>query len=171
MYIEKLKKNLEYFNPKVYIHCIQTMNEAEKLAHHYGSDIEKAKIAGLLHDCGKKMTKGNDNLTHSKVGAEIANEVFDVHDEEILNSIKYHTTGRENMTLLDKIIFTADKIEPGRKYEGVDEIRKVAYTNIDEAIIMSLESTIEYVKMRKLELDNDSITTLKFLRRKDESRP
>ncbi|HAQ41678.1 MAG TPA: phosphohydrolase [Clostridiales bacterium] len=164
MNIDELKKKLESFNPGLYSHCISTMKEAEKLAFHYGVDEEKAKIAGLLHDCGKRMTKGQDNLTHSKTGAELAEEVFDVHDKEILNAIMYHTTGRENMTMLEKIIFIADKIEPRRKYDGVEELRKKAYTDIDAAVIMSLENTIEYVKKRNLKLDNDSLKTLKFLK-------
>lgn len=167
MDIEELKKILENFNPKLYNHCIRTMEEAEKLAKHYGVNEEKAKIASLLHDCGKNMTEGQDNLTHSRVGRDLAKELFNVKDEDILNAIMYHTTGRENMTLLDKIIFIADKIEPKRNYEGIEEIRLEAYNNIDKAIIMSLESTIEYVKKRNLELDNDSIITLKFLRRQN----
>lgn len=158
------KKKLEIINPNTYLHCISTMEEAEKLALYYGADIEKAKIAGLLHDCGKKMTKGKDNLTHASIGARLAREIFDVQDTEILNAIMYHTTGRRNMTLLDKIIFIADKIEPRRKYDKVDEIRIKAYEDIDDAIIMSLESTIEYIKMRNLELDNESLKTLEFFK-------
>lgn len=163
MDLYELIKKLEVINPNTYLHCISTMEEAEKLAFHYGADIEKAKIAGLLHDCGKKMTKGNDNLTHSSIGAKMAREIFDVKDTEILNAIMYHTTGRENMTMLDKIIFIADKIEPRRKYDKVHEIKKVAYENIDDAIIMSIKSTIEYIKMRNLELDQESLKTLEFL--------
>lgn len=160
----KLREKLEAFNPNLYLHCISTMEEAEKLALHYGADTEKAKIAALLHDCGKKMSKGMDNLTHAMLGARLAREIFDVKDTEILDAIMYHTTGRENMTLLDKIIFLADKIEQRRKYDKVDELRKIAYENIDDAIIMSLESTIEYVKERNLELDQESLKTLKFLK-------
>lgn len=164
MDIEKLISKLQEFNKKTYNHCHNTMEEAKKLARHYGVNEEKAIIAGLLHDCGKKITK-NDNLTHSRIGRNIAAEEFNIHDEEILNAIMYHTTGREDMTMLDKIIFIADKIEPTRDYENVEELRKVAYENIDEAIIMSLKSTIEYVKKRNLKLDEDSIKTLDYLRR------
>lgn len=167
MDIEELKNKLEGFNLRLYDHSVRTMEEAKKLAIHYNANIEKAQIAGLLHDCGKGMNKGLDNLTHSKTGRDLAREVFNVQDEEILNAIMYHTTGRENMTLLEKIIFIADKIEPKRNYKGVEELRKTAYTNINKAIIMSLESTVEYVKMRNLELDNDSLITLKFLRRQN----
>lgn len=170
MNINELMHKLEDFNPLIYDHCIRTMVEAEKLAERYGVNKDKAKVAGLLHDCGKKLINGSDNLSHSKIGAKLARDVFNVKDEEVLSAIMYHTTGRENMTMLDKIIFIADKIEPKRNYKGIEELRNTAYINIDKAIIMSLETTIEYVKMRNLELDNDSLITLKFLRRKNESR-
>lgn len=159
-----MKKMLEVLNPSIYGHCIRTMEEAVRLSEHYREDTEKAKIAGLLHDCGKKMVKGNDNLTHSKTGAAMARDIFHVSDEDILNAIAYHTTGRENMSMLEKIIFIADKIEQGRKYKGVSRLRKATYEDIDRAIIMSIESTVEYVKMKNAELDDDSIKTLKFLK-------
>lgn len=164
MSIDEMKKMLEVLNPSIYGHCIRTMEEAVRLSEHYREDTEKAKIAGLLHDCGKKMVKGNDNLTHSKTGAAMAGDIFHVSDEDILNAITYHTTGRENMSMLEKIIFIADKIEQGRKYKGVSRLRKATYEDIDRAIIMSIESTVEYVKMKNAELDDDSIKTLKFLK-------
>ena len=158
----KLKGRL---SPKLFEHCLCTMDEAEKLGLRYSIDINKAKIAGLLHDCGK-IEKGKDNLTHSKTGAILAKEVYNVQDEDIINAIKYHTTGRENMSMLEKVIYIADKIEPNRYYEGVQELREIAYKDLDTAIIMSLESTIEYVKKRNIELDHDSLKTLKYLKEK-----
>ena len=163
MYFEELKKKLEIeIGQKLFRHSIGTMEEAEKLASVYGCDMSKAKIAGLLHDCGKGTCK--DNLKHAKKSAEIARLKFGVKDKDIINAIMYHTTGRVNMTLLGKIIFIADKIEPNRHYEGVEEIRKEAYTNIDAAIIKSLESTIEYVKNRNMVLDMESVNTLNYLK-------
>ena len=163
MQIEEIKKELEIeLGQKLYLHGIGTMEEAEKLASVHGCDKSKAKVAGLLHDCGKGRCK--DNLMHSKKSAELAKTKFGVKDDDILNAIMHHTTGRVNMTLLEKIIFIADKIEPHRKYEGVEEIREAAYINIDEAIIKSLESTIEYVKNRNQELDIESVNTLNYLK-------
>lgn len=163
MYFEELKKELEIeVGPKLYRHSIATMEEAEKLALFYNCDTEKAKIAGLLHDCGK--SRCSDNIRHAKKGAELAIVKYGVKDNDIINAIMYHTTGRVNMTLLEKIIFIADKIEPNRKYEGVEEIRKAVYLDIDEAIVKSLESTIEYVKKRNLVLDIESINTLNYLK-------
>jgi putative nucleotidyltransferase with HDIG domain len=163
MHFEELKKELEIeLRQKLYRHSIGTMEEAEKLASVYGCDMSKAKIAGLLHDCGKGRCR--DNLKHAKKSAELAQAKFGVKDKDIINAIKYHTTGRVNMTFLEKIIFIADKIEPNRHYEGVEEIRKEAYSNIDAAIIKSLESTIEYVKNRNMVLDMESVYTLNYLK-------
>ncbi len=163
MHLEDIIKDLEIeVGHKLFRHSIAVMEEAEKLALVYNCDVEKAKIAGLLHDCGK--CRCLDNLKHAKKSAELAIIKFDVNDKDIINAIMYHTTGRVNMTLLEKIIFIADKIEPHRKYEGVEEIREAAYINIDEAIIKSLESTIEYVKSRNQELDIESVNTLNYLK-------
>jgi putative nucleotidyltransferase with HDIG domain len=163
MHIEEIKKELEIeLGQRLYRHSIGTMEEAEKLASLYGCDISKARIAGLLHDCGKIRCK--DNLKHAKKSAELAQTKFGVKDKSIINAIMHHTTGRVNMTFLEKIIFIADKIEPNRHYEGVEEIRKEAYNNIDEAMIKSLESTIEYVKNRNMVLDMESVNTLNYLK-------
>lgn len=160
--INKLKGIL---SPKLLNHCIGTMEEAERLSIRYGVDVNKAMTAGLLHDCGKKE-KGKDNLTHAETGAILAGEVYNVQDEDIINAIKYHTTGRENMTTLEKIIYIADKIEPNRHYDGVEELRKIAYEDLDAAIILSLENTIEYVKNMDMVLDRQSLNTLNYLKEK-----
>ena len=163
MDIEEIKKELEReLGPKLYLHSLGTMEEAGKLASLYGCDIQKARIAGLLHDCGKASCK--DNLKHAKKSAELAGTRYGVKDKSIMDAILYHTTGRVNMTLLEKIIFIADKIEPARHYEGVEEIRKEAYKDLDSAIIKSLESTIKYVKKRNMVLDMESVNTLNYLK-------
>ncbi len=158
MNIEHIKNELEKsVGTKLFGHCVRTMDEAVKLAKVYNVDVDKAKIAGLLHDCGKLLDKQIDNLKHAKVGAELAKKIYNVEDVDILNAIRYHTTGREAMSLLEKIIYIADKIEPNRNFEGVEEIRDLAYNNINDAIIKSLMSTISYVKNRNMELDTDSL--------------
>lgn len=156
----KLQKSV---SNKTYEHCLRTMDEAVKLATRYNVDKEKAKIAGLLHDCGKLLNENIDNILHSKFGSELAKSNYSVEDIDILNSIRYHTTGREAMTMLEKIVYIADKIEPYRNYPGVEEIRSLAYDDIDKAIIKSLMSTIEYVKQRNLQLDIESVKSLKYL--------
>jgi putative nucleotidyltransferase with HDIG domain len=167
MNIEHIKNELEKsVGTKLFGHCVRTMDEAVKLAKVYNVDVDKAKIAGLLHDCGKLWDKQVDNLKHAKVGAELAKKIYNVEDVDILNAIRYHTTGREAMSLLEKIIYIADKIEPNRNFEGVEEIRNLAYNNINDAIIKSLMSTISYVKNRNMELDTDSLKTLNYLNKR-----
>lgn len=143
-------------------HCINVMNEAVKLAKFYNIDEEKAGIAGLLHDCGKFRNTGDD-LTHASLGAQLASSNYGVEDVDILNAIRYHTTGREAMTQLEKIVFIADKIEVNRSYKGVEELRHLAYYDIDKAIIKSIESTIEYVKQKNSVVDIESVKTLNYL--------
>ncbi|MDF2677847.1 MAG: metal dependent phosphohydrolase, partial [Bacillota bacterium] len=123
-HIDTIKLKLEKsIGNSLYNHCLRTANEAEKLANNYGISKDKAYVAGLLHDCGKNKfnisektekndkNKNNDNLIHSHIGASLATEEYNISDEDIINAIKYHTTGRENMSLLEKVIFIADKIE------------------------------------------------------------
>nr|WP_300090408.1 bis(5'-nucleosyl)-tetraphosphatase (symmetrical) YqeK [Sedimentibacter sp.] len=164
MNLDEMKDILEKsIGQKRYIHSLGTMEEAVRLSVLYGGDKEKARIAGLLHDCGKSMEK-NDNLTHAAKSAELARTVYHVDDDEIINAILYHTTGRENMTILEKIIYLADKTEHCRKYDGVEELRKLADSNLNDALIYSLERTIEYVEQKNQDLDIESIKTLKFLK-------
>ncbi|MPN28243.1 hypothetical protein SDC9_175684 [bioreactor metagenome] len=85
-------------------------------------------------------------------------------DNDILNAVSYHTTGRSNMSQLEKIIYLADAIEPNREYPGVDELRKAAFVNLDEACILSLSRTIDYVKSQNLFLDEDTIEARDYLK-------
>lgn len=163
--IELIKAKLHYtLTPNRYRHTIGVAKECVQLAKRYGADSDKAYMAGLLHDCAKCMTdeeklnlcdkygmvlddilKKQPDLTHSFLGAEVAKREYGITDEEILNAIAYHTTGRENMTLLEKIVFIADYIEPNREYfDGLDEVRELAYKDIDKAVLTSLENTINY---------------------------
>ena len=128
-------------------------------------DKEKAKIAGLVHDCAKYFTnkqiedcvkklnieldpleENNRALSHSVIGSYVAREVFNINDEEILSAIKYHTTGKENMSLLEKIIYMADLVEEGRKFPKVEELRELAFSGkLDEALLLSFNNTIKFV--------------------------
>ena len=149
---------------KRYIHTKGVVREAQKLAQKYGADVEKAKLAALLHDCAKcypeDMTrrfckeyhveiddciKEQIDLAHGYLGAKVAKREYGIDDKEILDAIRYHTFGRKGMTLLDKIIYIADYIEPNRKdFDGLKEAREMAYIDIDKAVKLALEQTIEY---------------------------
>lgn len=158
---EQLKKTI---GDRLYRHCTNVMNTSAELAKQYNVPIEKAKIAGLLHDCGKLLNKDIGDLEHASLGVEIASQSYGIEDKEILDAIFYHTTGRENMTMLEKIVYLADKIEPDRNYENVDKIRELAYNDIDKAIIMSLENTLNYLKSINVVIDEATIKTLEYLK-------
>lgn len=136
------------------------------LAMRYGAPLEDALVAGLLHDCAKCLTdqkllsicekhhltiteaeKESPFLLHAKVGAYLAEHKYGVKNQDILNAICYHTTSRKGMSLLEKIIFVADYIEPGRK-EAVNltYIRKLAFQDLDKAVLKILEDTLEYLE-------------------------
>ena len=155
-------------------HTRGVVKTAEELAIRYGADPAKARLAAWFHDIGKDLPLdvldgyvgkyelgdrllGNPNLSHSKVAEIIAKRDFRIDDSDVLNAIAYHTTGREGMSLLEKIVFLADAIEPGRDHPGVEEIRDLAGIDLDRACLKVLESTIDYVKSQGLELDRDSI--------------
>ena len=130
-------------------------------------DVEKIKTAALLHDCAKyneeyffeKYKKycdfsdeiiENKSILHSFLGPIVAKYEYGIYDEEILNAIKYHTTGRENMTDFEKIIFLADACEEKRDYEGVEKLRALAFKNLDDAVLFSLDETIKSLVDRKM---------------------
>ncbi|QSX06968.1 bis(5'-nucleosyl)-tetraphosphatase (symmetrical) YqeK [Sedimentibacter sp. zth1] len=161
--IEQMQIKLKtQIGEKLFFHCNNTMNTAKELALFYGVDTEQASIAGLLHDCGKLKNIGS--LEHAALGSKLANTEYNIEDKEILDAILYHTTGRKNMTMLEKIIYISDKIEPNRHYYGVAELRKLVYNDIDYAIIKSLENTFSYLKSKDIEIDKQSIDTLEYLK-------
>ncbi len=162
---EKLKECLSY---ERYIHSLGTMEKAMELAQEFGLDVEKAQVAGLLHDCAKCIS--NEELEefkdcfdeseklscktwHAPVGEIIAKRDFGVTDEEILSSIRWHTIGKKDMTDFEKIIFLADKIEQRtREIEFREKIEKALYKNhnLDDAMFKSFKITIKSLLKRKL---------------------
>ncbi|MGL4911395.1 MAG: bis(5'-nucleosyl)-tetraphosphatase (symmetrical) YqeK [Romboutsia sp.] len=152
-------------------HSINVAICAVKLSEIYGYDKERAYIAGLVHDCAKCLNKNEvdfyvsqykielddlekDNLalSHSVIGSYIARYEFNIEDEEIISSVKYHTTGKENMNLIEKIIYMADLIEEGRNFNGVYELRELSFNNkLDQALLISFNNTIKFV------IDNEQI--------------
>ncbi len=172
----------EDISKKRYLHSVGVSDTAACLAMRYGYDIRKAALAGLLHDCAKGldeeqlietvMKKGieispierdNPELLHSKAGSVIAGEKYGIDDEEILSSIFWHTTGKPDMTLLEKIIFIADYIEPNRKnIPEIESIRKIAFTDIDAAIAMAARNSIEYLKRTSRQIDRITVDTYEY---------
>jgi len=147
-----------------YVHSMGVRDCAVMLAERYGADVAKARLAGLLHDCAKGLSKQemisraveagvelgpeefrSEALLHGAVGAVVARQVFGVQDPEILSAIECHTTGKRNMALLDKIIYLADYIEPNRDFPEVEDLRRAAMEDLDKAVLMALRRTIKHV--------------------------
>jgi len=157
---------LSFLNHRRISHVLGTEQEALRLAERWGADPDKARRAALLHDCTKKrnlaeqletaerfqvplddMERREIKLLHAKTGAGIAAAVFGT-DEEITNAIRWHTTGRGGMTLLEKVIYLADYIEPTRDFPGVEELRRVCYEDLDAGLLLGLEMTIREMESR-----------------------
>ena len=152
---------MSYLKPKRMPHVLGTEQEAVRLVRRYGGDETQARIAALLHDCTKKLDMAQQlalcekygimldeleqkalKLLHSKTGAAIARDVFGVEDA-VYDAILYHTTGKPDMTRLEKIIYLADYIEPTRDFPGVNELRKTVYEDLDKGLLMGLTMTIQ----------------------------
>ena len=173
---EKLRKK---FKGNRFIHTLGVEYTSVCLAMKYGADLEKAEYAGLLHDCAKQLPEkkllqickdngeeiseieaSNPFLLHGKAGACLSKEKFGIEDEEILNAIRFHTTGRPAMSLVEKIIFVADYIEPNRKKAAhLGELRKMAFEDLDETVLAILEQTLDYLEESGKEIDRHTIVT------------
>ncbi len=183
MYLDEVKKKLKKnLSEKKYLHSIAVEAVAVKLAKQYGVDAEKASIAALLHDCAKGMNKKRQNeltkmhsicitqaekdspdLLHAKLGPIIAKEVYGVIDEEILSAIECHTTGKPNMTNLDKIIYIADYIEPNRTaFPRIEFIRQLATVSLDDTLLEILKDTLEFLERKKSAIDSRTLETFLF---------
>ena len=166
MTLKEINEKLEKMLPEKRIkHSLNVANCAVKLCEIYSFDKEKAYIAGLVHDCAKYLDKDEVNyyikkynieldeyennnlaLSHSIIGSYIAKYEFKINDIEIIDAIRYHTTGRENMSLLEKIIYMADLIEEDRDFPNVDLLRDLSYSKkLDEALLASFDNTIKFV--------------------------
>ncbi len=172
--IDKIDEYMEYeLTEKRIRHTEGVVETAVRLAEKYGADPDKALLAAKCHDVCRKWDDdrmnafvtlnaigdrylNNINLSHSKAAAFVAKMAFGIRDEDILNAISYHTTGRAGMSLLEKIIFIADAIEPNREYPGVEALREAVETDLDKACLMSLTGTRDYVVSQEQYLDEDT---------------
>lgn len=174
MSIKKIRKILEKNqDSKRFEHTLAVTYTATALAMRYGESLKNAELAGLLHDCAKclsdekklaicakhnisitEIERKNPFLLHAKVGSFLSMEEFHINDPDVINAILNHTTGRPGMSLLEKIIFVADYIEPYRKHApNLTEIRKLAFVDLDQALIRILGDTLEYLNTTGCEVD------------------
>ena len=163
----------EAIDRKRFLHTVGVRYTAASLAMAYGEDIRRAQIAGILHDCAKgipnekrvalcgkygidvtECEQKNPTLLHAKLGEYLAEKKYGVEDRGILTAIRYHTTGKPDMTLLEEILFVADIIEPSRPdYEMIETIRGAAFSDLKKAVALELQATLESLNKRGLILD------------------
>ena len=153
-----------YLSPKRIPHVQGSEWEAARLAQRWGESEEDAAEAGILHDITKKLVlseqlilsekygiindtyeTANVKLLHAKTGAALARDLFNISDR-VYSAIRWHTTGKPDMTLLEKIIYMADYIEPNRDFPGVDKLRKLAYEDLDAAMVLGLKMSLEDIR-------------------------
>lgn len=184
--LKKISKKLSKILKKDrYEHTLGVMYTSAALAMCYGADIQKAMTAGLLHDCGKYLSSKDQiqlckkkkisltdselqmpALIHAKLGAYLAKYEYNIKDSDILDAITYHTTGRPGMSLLEKIVYIADYIEPNRKeIPGLADIRSIVFTDIDKAVCMSAGSTVRYLKNGGKAVDPMTVNTYNFYKK------
>lgn len=159
-----------------YNHCVNVSKEAVKLAKRYGGDEEKAAIAGILHDITKEMPKEEQlqimrdsgiilddiqknapKLWHGISGSVYIKNHFAIDDEDILNAVCYHTTGRAGMSLLEKIIFVADFTSEERTYKGVATMRKKSRKSLEDAMLYGFKFTFSDLSSRELAIHPDEL--------------
>lgn len=155
---------LEDIGENRFHHTLRVIEESNKLAKVHNIDRDKAVLAALLHDCAKfedekkllnmandfdimknNMLMYNVHLIHAPLGAILAEYRYNVQDKDILDAIRYHTTGRKNMSQLEKLIYIADYIEPDRKFDGVERMRQLAYQDLDRSILLAMDESLIYL--------------------------
>ncbi|MDN7245821.1 bis(5'-nucleosyl)-tetraphosphatase (symmetrical) YqeK [Planococcus shenhongbingii] len=177
MMIEKVKERLP---ENRYNHVRGVVETATVLAEKFNVPVEKARVAAILHDVAKfsdrewmksilisenmdpLLLEYHAELWHAPVGAYMARTEFGIDDEDVLNAIKYHTTGRQGMSDLEKIIYIADLIEPTRKFSGVEELRQLAEQGLDVMMEASVKHTIEFLVSKNQPVYPDSLKCYQY---------
>ena len=149
-----------------YEHTLGVMETAVALAEKYGADKKKAELAAIFHDyakfrdkeemksiiqeqqLGNELLQFNSELWHAPVGAYLAEKEAGITDPEVLDAIRYHTSGRPKMTILEKVVYLADYIEPGRHFPGVEEVRDMARKGSRPSFIQAIKNTVHFLLKR-----------------------
>lgn len=180
---ERIIKRLRgMISEKRLLHSLGVSETAHSLALRFGVDPERAALAGLIHDCARDLgdaellSKANDAgipvsyeekvcplLLHGPVGAAISRDRFGIEDEQVLRAVAIHTTGATDMGLLDKIVYIADKIEPGRSYQAVSPLRSAAEQGLDEGVAACLAHFMVYLVSKGLVVHPDMVKAWNLL--------
>lgn len=172
MTVEEIYEDLQArISPKRFKHILGVTEVAGLLAAKYGANPQKARLAGLLHDCAKELSLedmisyleranmfvdhqmlSNGALLHGAAGAAMASLRYEIKDSEVLEAVRVHTTGKVGMTILDKVVFLADYIEPSRDFPGVEFLRQLAAYDLDQAVLAAYDSTISLLLKQKQDI-------------------
>ena len=175
----KLEKELDKDR---FQHTLGVMYTSAAMAMRYEADLEQALLAGLLHDCAKcipgdkkiqlcekhylgvsEVERKNPSLLHAKLGAFIAEEKYHIKEREILDAVRSHTTGRPGMSLLEKIVYIADYMEPGRKeLPNMMDVRHLAFEDIDKCLYRILRDSLVYLKAQDMPIDQTTEETYQY---------
>jgi len=164
--------------PERYEHSLRVAEQAEGLARRYKVAEDKARLAALLHDCSRYLDREGmlkmarelsykidpieelePKLLHARLAAELARSKFGITDKDVLQAIESHTTGRPGMGKLEKVVYLADHIETDRDYPGVESVRKLALTDLDQAIVASIDNMIRHLLELNLPIFEGTIET------------
>ena len=164
-----------------FFHSLNVADMAKELAAIYGEDTEKAYLAGLVHDCTKNtpldmqqkmfeaagvqltdLERRNKKLWHAMSGSLFLQTEYGISDPEIISAVRYHTTGKANMTVLEKIVYTADFTSAERDYPGVEEIRHLARTDLDKAVYEGARFTVEKLRASGSDVHPDTIEAMEY---------
>ena len=185
--IRKMQKKLKpHLDKDRYSHTLGVMYTAAALAMCHGADLDQALTAGLLHDCAKcipgetkirlcrryhlnisEAEQKNPSLLHAKLGALMAAKKYHVRDRDILNAIASHTTGRPHMSVLEKIIYIADYMEPGREeLPNMGDVRKLAFQDLEECLYRILKDSLAYLNSKDMVIDPMTEKTYLYYKKK-----
>jgi len=172
-YISLMEEKLDR---ELFEHCLGTAKAAAELAGRYGVDSEKAYLAGIVHDYAKSLsgqklleladrlqvpldpiTRQQHKLLHAPVGAVLLEKELGISDPDILKAVAFHTTGHDGMSTFEKVLYLADYIEENRQFEGVEEIRKAAKSDLDLALLTAVDRAIQSILDRYLMLHPNSV--------------
>lgn len=182
--IDEMKNQLlQDIGEKRLSHSIRVAETGMVLGEKYDLDGEEIFLAGLLHDCGRlknpqdllnyadefdivldDITRYCPELIHAPLGAKMAEKIYGVEDSDILNAIRYHTTGRRDMSILEKIIFISDYTEPMRRFKGVEGVRRLAPYDLDASIIIAMEESIKFLIEKDRLIHPNTIEGLNYLK-------
>jgi len=179
-YLEDIwREMLTFTASKRLVHIKGVIETAYELAKRYGADCRNAVVAAIFHDWFRGSTdselnkriehyglsddlKNKANLSHGWLAAELMKERYGIADEDLLNAVRYHTTGRAAMSLLEKVVFIADAIEPSRSFADVPELRRLATVDLDRAMVRALKDTLDYVREKGEILDESTLHAYQY---------